>query len=85
MDGPNGIRTHGRPVMSRALYLAKLWAQSAADRARTCDQSVNSRTLYLLSYGGRCQVRPTNYYQGFIRILKHSIPRCILKVDIYPI
>ncbi len=85
MDGPNGIRTHGRPVMSRALYLAKLWAQSAADRARTCDQSVNSRTLYLLSYGGRCQVRPTNYYLGFARILKHSTPRCILKVDIYPI
>ena len=52
LSGPNGIRTHGRPVMSRALYLAKLWAQSAADRARTCDQSVNSRTLYLLSYGG---------------------------------
>jgi hypothetical protein len=25
-NGPNGIRTHGRPVMSRALYLAKLWA-----------------------------------------------------------
>ena len=55
-SGPNGIRTHGRPVMSRALYLAKLWAQNAADRARTCDQSVNSRTLYLLSYGGKCQV-----------------------------
>lgn len=44
--------------MSRALYLAKLWAQDAADRARTCDQSVNSRTLYLLSYGGTCQVKP---------------------------
>ena len=27
MNGPNGVRTHGRPVMSRALYLAKLWAQ----------------------------------------------------------
>lgn len=27
LNGPNGIRTHGRPVMSRALYLAKLWAQ----------------------------------------------------------
>lgn len=26
-DGPNGIRTHDIPVMSRALYLAKLWAQ----------------------------------------------------------
>ena len=51
-SGPNGVRTHGRPVMSRALYLAKLWAQSAAGRTRTCDQSVNSRTLYLLSYGG---------------------------------
>ena len=67
LDGPNGVRTHGRPVMSRALYLAKLWAQSAADRARTCDQSVNSRTLYLLSYGGKCQAKPVNqadYYQG---------------------
>ena len=38
--------------MSRTLYLAKLWALSAIDRARTCDQSVNSRTLYLLSYDG---------------------------------
>ena len=27
LNGPNGVRTHGRPVMSRALYLAKLWAQ----------------------------------------------------------
>ena len=26
--------------------------KSAVDRARTCDQSVNSRTLYLLSYDG---------------------------------
>ena len=26
-NGPNGIRTHDIPVMSRALYLAKLWAQ----------------------------------------------------------
>ena len=26
--------------------------KSAIDRARTCDQSVNSRTLYLLSYDG---------------------------------
>jgi hypothetical protein len=26
VNGPNGVRTHGRPVMSRALYLAKLWA-----------------------------------------------------------
>ena len=25
--GPNGVRTHGLPVMSRTLYLAKLWAQ----------------------------------------------------------
>ena len=24
LNGPNGVRTHGRPVMSRALYLAKL-------------------------------------------------------------
>ena len=67
LSGPNGVRTHGRPVMSRALYLAKLWAQNAADRARTCDQSVNSRTLYLLSYGGKCQAKPVNnadYYQG---------------------
>ncbi len=66
-NGPNGVRTHGRPVMSRALYLAKLWAQNAADRARTCDQSVNSRTLYLLSYGGKCQAKPVNrakFYQG---------------------
>ena len=53
-NGPNGVRTHGRPVMSRALYLAKLWAQniSAVDRTWTCDQSVNSRTLYLLSHDG---------------------------------
>ena len=29
LSGPNGVRTHGRPVMSRALYLAKLWAQKA--------------------------------------------------------
>ena len=28
-NGPNGIRTHDIPVMSRALYLAKLWAQKA--------------------------------------------------------
>ena len=41
LSGPNGVRTHGRPVMSRALYLAKLWAQNAADRARTCDQSID--------------------------------------------
>ena len=26
-NGPKGIRTHDIPVMSRALYLAKLWAQ----------------------------------------------------------
>ena len=55
LDGPNGIRTHDRPVMSRALYLAKLWALDAADRTRTCDISVNSRTLYLLSYGGKLE------------------------------
>jgi hypothetical protein len=52
--------------MSRALYLAKLWAQSAADRARTCDQSVNSRTLYLLSYGGKSQVQPTKFANYFL-------------------
>lgn len=49
---------------------ARLWAgrstwlsygpKDAADRARTCDQSVNSRTLYLLSYGGTCQVKLVN-------------------------
>ena len=27
--------------------------KNAVDRARTCDQSVNSRTLYLLSYDGK--------------------------------
>ena len=26
--GPNGLRTHDLPVMSRTLYLAKLWAQA---------------------------------------------------------
>ena len=66
ISGPNGVRTHGRPVMSRALYLAKLWAQSAADRARTCDQSVNSRTLYLLSYGGNFQVKPAKFANYFL-------------------
>ena len=49
---------------------ARLWAgrstwlsygpKNAADRARTCDQSVNSRTLYLLSYGGKCQAKDVN-------------------------
>lgn len=29
LNGPNGVRTHGLPVMSRTLYLAKLWAQKA--------------------------------------------------------
>lgn len=27
LHGPNGVRTHDLPVMSRTLYLAKLWAQ----------------------------------------------------------
>ena len=76
-SGPNGVRTHGRPVMSRALYLAKLWAQSAADRARTCDQSINSRTLYLLSYGGRMPRKLAKYYLRFARSTKHSIPWCM--------
>ena len=41
--------------MSPPLYLAKLRAQltaGAAGRTRTGDHPVNSRVLYLLSYGG---------------------------------
>ena len=50
--GPMGFE----PMTSRLWAERSTWLsygpKSAVDRARTCDQSVNSRTLYLLSYDG---------------------------------
>ena len=51
--GPMGFE----PMTSRLWAERSTWLsygpKSAVDRARTCDQSVNSRTLYLLSYDGK--------------------------------
>ena len=50
LNGPNGVRTHGRPVMSRALYLAKLWAQLKLAPSAGLEPATNRLTAERSTY-----------------------------------
>ena len=50
VNGPNGVRTHGRPVMSRALYLAKLWAQIKLAPSAGLEPATNRLTAERSTY-----------------------------------
>lgn len=81
-DGPEGIRTldhpvsHEKRVMSRALNQAKLRAlmenDSAGDRIRTDDLTINSRVLHQLSYAGLMDMHFACFINSFLSFRNHD-------------